>query len=203
MAEPSESVTPGSERRSAAEQRRIRVIDAFIDLVLEGNLPPTSEQVAERSGVSMATLFRYFETLDELRQYASHRTLERFPLLRVPDVGQGALDARIERFASLRVELWEHIHLLARLQRSKALRDPGAAQMVDRGRLVMADQIREHFEPELRGLSPARRDDTVLTIASLTSVESWEQLRHAYGRSPSQTRRAWSRAIAQLLRDAG
>ena len=39
----------------------ISALDAFIDLVLEGNLPPTPQQVAKRAGISMATFFRYFE----------------------------------------------------------------------------------------------------------------------------------------------
>ena len=33
----------------------------------------------------------------------------------------------------------------------------------------------------------------------ITSVESWEQFRTNYGRSPSQTRRAWAEAIEALL----
>ena len=33
----------------------------------------------------------------------------------------------------------------------------------------------------------------------LTSVESWEQFRIAYRRSPLQTRRAWANAIKAIL----
>jgi AcrR family transcriptional regulator len=177
----------------------MRAIDAFIDLVLEGNLPPTPEQVAERAGISMATFFRYFETLNALRRDAALRLLERFPLLRVSDVGVGPLCDRIERFAAVRVALWEKVHLLARLQRTTVFQDPDASQMIDFVRGVMANEIRENFAPELRALTPAQRDDTVAVIASLTSVESWEQFRHAYGRSPLQTRRAWARTIDAVL----
>lgn len=186
-------------QRPAQMERRARAVDAFIDLVLEGNLPPASEQVARRAGISMATLFRYFDSLDELRRDAAARTLERFPLFQVPHIGVGSRSERIERFASIRVELWEKIHLLARLQRSNALKDPGAAEMVELGRRLMADQIRQHFAPELRDFTQAQRGDAVATIASLTSVESWEQFRHAHGRSPLQTRRAWTQAIDRIL----
>ena len=192
--------TPNDGRRTpAATRRRVRAIDAFIDLVLEGNLPPSAEQVAERSGISMATLYRYFETLNVLRRDAAARMLERFPLLDVPDVGEGPLHERIERFAAIRVALWEKVHLLARLQRSIVFQDPDAARMIDFVRGVMADQGREHFAPELRALTAAQRDDAVALIATLTSVESWEQFRHAYGRSPAQTRRAWTQAIESVL----
>ncbi|HIF93660.1 MAG TPA: TetR/AcrR family transcriptional regulator [Myxococcales bacterium] len=189
----------GLQRTPASTRRRARAVDAFIDLVLEGNLPPTTEQVAERAGISMATLFRYFESLEVMRRDAAIRMLERFPLLHVSDVGEGPRRERIERFAATRVALWEKVHLLALLQRSIVLQDPDAAQMVDFVRGVMADEVREHFAPELRGLTSALRDDVVALIASLTSVESWEQFIHTYGRSPLQTRRAWAQAIDAIL----
>jgi AcrR family transcriptional regulator len=174
-------------------------LDAFIDLVLEGHLPPTAEQVAERAGISKATFFRYFESLNAMRYDAGARMLERFPLLHVADPGQGPLRERIERFVALRVELWEKVHLLAQLQRTMVLQDPGAARMVDRVREMMVEQVHEHFAPELRERSAAQRDDAAMLIAMITSVESWEQFRNTYGRSPLQTRRAWTRAIESLL----
>ena len=183
----------------AAMRRRIRALDAFIDLVLEGNLPPTADQVAERAGISKATFFRYFESLNAMRYDAGARMLERFPLLHVADPGHGSLRERIERFVSLRVELWEKVHLLAQLQRTMVLQDPDAARMVDFVRELMVDQVREHFAPELQEHSAARRDDTAMLITMITSVESWEQFRHTYGRSPLQTRRAWTQAIEALL----
>ena len=191
----------GLSRTPAARRRRVRALDAFIDLVLEGNLPPTPKQVAERAGISMATLFRYFENLNSMRHDAAARMLERFPLLELKDIGKGPLLERIERFVALRVALWEKVNLLARLQRSLVLQDEDAAQMVDYVRGVMANQVREHFAPELRELTTAQRDDVVALIAMLTSVESWEQFRHAYRRSPLQTRRAWADAIEALVQD--
>ena len=184
----------------AAKRRRVRTLDAFIDLVLEGNLPPTIEQVAERAAISKATFFRYFESLNAMRYDAGARMLERFPLLHVAEPGQGPLRERIERFVSLRVELWEKVHLLAQLQRTMVLQDPNAARMVDSVRQVMMDQVREHFAPELRERTVARRDDVAALIAMTTSLESWEQFRNTYGRSPLQTRRAWAQAIEALLR---
>ena len=187
----------------AAMRRRVRALDAFIDLVLEGHLPPTVEQVADRAGISKATFFRYFESLNAMRYDAAARMLERFPLLHVADPGKGPLRERIERFVSLRVELWEKVHLLARLQRTRVLHDPDAARMVDSVRQVMVDQVRVHFAPELQERSPAQRDDATVLIAMITSVESWEQFRGTYGRSPLQTRRAWVEGIEAVLGNGG
>lgn len=189
----------GFQGTPAAMRRRTRALDAFIDLVLEGHLPPTVDQVAERAGISKATFFRYFESLNAMRCDAVARMLERFPLIHVADPGRGSLRDRIDRFVSLRVALWEKVHRLARLHRTLVLQDPEAARMVDSIREMMVEQVREHFAPELDAYSAARRDETAMLIAMITSVESWEQLRRTCGRSAPQTRRAWTRAIDALL----
>lgn len=200
MTDPAISEAQSSARRPALEKRRMLALDAFLDLLLEGHLPPTSEQVALRAGISMATLFRYFDSLDELRAEAAVRIFQRFPhLAGVPDIGAGALGDRIARFAAIRVELWETIHPLARLLRSNALRNAGAAQAVEVGRAAMANQIRDHFAVELRALTSVQRENAVATIASLTSVESWDQFRNSHGRTAAQTRRAWSETIDSIL----
>ena len=202
MSESAENASPRSSERPAVHRRRLRAIDAFIDLVLEGHLPPNPKQVAERAEISMATFFRYFENLNSMRRDAALRMLERFPLLEIEAVGEGPLRERVERFTELRVKLWEKLHLLALLQRSVALHDPDAAQMIDDVRHVMAQQIQEHFAPELQRLTTGKREDAVALIATLTSVESWEQYRHAYKRSPLQTRRSWTHTIYAALSTA-
>lgn len=199
MSEAAEAAPNGVHLTPAARRRRVRALDAFIDLVLEGNLPPTPNQVAERAGFSIATFFRYFESLNSMRHDAAARMLERFPLLELKKIGEGTLHERVEAFVALRVALWEKVSLLARLQRTLVLQDKDAAKMVDSVRGVMANQVRDHFAPELRELTAAQQDDAVALVAMLTSVESWEQFRHAYRRSPLQTRRAWATAIQVIL----
>lgn len=187
------------QRTPAANRRRVAALDAFIDLVLEENLPPTPNQVAERAGISVATFFRYFESLNAIRHDAAARMLERFPLMKLTKIGEGTLHERVEAFVALRVALWEKLSLLARLQRTLVLQDKDAAKMVDDVRGLMVNQVREHFAPELRELTFAQGDDAVSLIAMLTSVESWEQFRLTYHRSPLQTRRAWANAIRGIL----
>ena len=191
-----------SVRRAGPSERRTKAIDAFLDLVLEHGTPPRPEAVAERAGVSLATLYRYFATLEELRHEAAARVLDRFPeLFAVPDIGSGNRAQRIARFAAARLALHETLHPLELLVRSTTATDPAAAEFVDVARRALADQVRLHFDDELRPLTPARRDDTVAAIAALTSIESWDQFRHSQRRSSAQTRRAWVDAIDRLLPD--
>ncbi len=187
---------PSSTHRLQRSERRTRAVDAFIDLVLEHEAPPRPEEVAERADVSIASLYRYFENLDELRRHAISRLVDRFPdLFTIPERSTGTRSQRIASFASARVALHETLHPLQLLCRA----DPSAAALVDDARTTLADQVRLHFDAELQTLSRTQRDDTVASIAALASVESWEQFRRSLHRTPAQTRRAWSNAIDRLL----
>ena len=191
---------PAAGRRPPPAARRARAVDAFIDLVLERGQHPRPEEVAERADVSIASLYRYFADLDELRRDAMARVVDRFPdLFDISNLGTGERDQRIASFTAARFALHETLHPLQLVARAVGHGDPAAAEHVDAARLVMADQIQHHFATELATLSPSGRADTVAAIAVLTSVESWEQFRRSHGRTPAQTRRAWSSAIGRLL----
>lgn len=192
---------PAADGRIARRQRgRLAVTNAMIDLVFEGYTPPTAEQVARRAGVSVASLFRYFDTLEDLREHATERYFERFfHLFEVPEIGVGSLERRIASLVTARVELHRTTAPIARLTRSRSLVVTGLNETLRRLNATQADQIRLHFGEELAELSPARRDDLVATIATITSFESWDRFQIDHGRTPAQTRRAWTGALSRLL----
>lgn len=188
-------------RRPPPTERRARAIDAFIDLLLEGRMPKP-EEVAERADLSIATLYRYFSTLDELRLDAMVRVLDRFPnLFTIPAIGTGSRRERIARFVAARLDLHETLHPLELFQRAAAVHNAGAAEMLHTTRKVLADQARLHFDAELQSLQPASRDATVVTLGLLTSVESWQSFRESHDHSLARTRRAWIDGIDRLLPD--
>ncbi len=191
-------------RRPPPSERRTRALDAFIDLVLERGVHPRPEEVADRAEVSIASLYRYFTDLDELRHDAVKRLAERYPdLFVISKIGTGDRHDRIAAFTGARLALHETLHPLQLLARARGQEDPSAQKHVDAVRSAMADQIRFHFDVELRTLSPTRREDAVAAIAALTSVESWDQFRRSHDRTPAQTRRAWNTAIDGILPTAG
>lgn len=194
----STAVTHGHSLRRS--ERRASAVDAFIDLVLEHGNVPSPDEVAKRASISIASMYRYFETLDELRNDAIIRVTERFPeLVFIPKIGTGDRKQRITTFAKIRVALHEKLHPLQLLNRKNSQGSSITTKQLDSARLVLSDQIRVHFDLELRALNPADRDDAVATISVLTSVESWEQFRQTMNRTAGQTCRAWSSGIDRLL----
>lgn len=173
------------------------MIDAMIDLVLEGQAPPSVDQVADRAGVSQASVFRYFATVDELRHEAIGRYFERFDdMIAIPDIGIGSLHDRVERFVSARDALYERTAPMARLARRQAVHVSELSRTLHRLRSTFVDQTTQHFACELDLLRLDAREQRVAVIAALTSFEAWDQLA-PLGRTGRLT--ALRRAVAELL----
>jgi AcrR family transcriptional regulator len=91
-------------RRARRERGRVAVVDAMVDLIQEGVVPPGADAVAERAGVSVASVFRYFDGLADLQEAAMVRYFERYrERFEVPGLGEGDLDERIERLVRARL----------------------------------------------------------------------------------------------------
>ncbi len=186
-------------RRARRERGRAAVVDAVFALLQEGHSPPAVEAIAERAGVSASSVFRYFDSIDDLQHRTIERYFERFaPLFAISSIGQGDLDDRIVSLVDARLGLYEVIGPLARLARARALDTPRLAETLAETRAMLAGQVREHFAAELARSTPARGDDLVALIDSLISFEAWDLLRATHGRSRQQIRRAWVAGLHSL-----
>ena len=182
------------------ERGRTAVVDVVIELILAGPAPPTIEDVAERAGVSLASVFRYFGTLDELRHAAIERWLERSGgLMAIPDIGEHALAIRIRNLVDARLRFHEEAEPVARFARRQATVVTELRETLARVRATLTGQLAQHFEPELRRLRPAVRRERLAVLAALTSFESWDLLQES-GLDREQVARAWRQSLDRLLR---
>jgi AcrR family transcriptional regulator len=201
-----DAVDDGASSRTEADGRRRRreigklaVVDAVIDLILDGAAPPTAEQIAERADVSVASVFRYFSSLDELRRLGVQRYFERIDhLLEIDAIGDGPLPSRIDDFVASRLEYYRLTEPMARVARHQAFVVDEMRTSLQRVRATLADQIAQHFAPELEALRPAGRTDRLAVIAALTSFEAWDLMREQ-GLDRAAIRRAWRTHLALLL----
>ena len=187
-------------RRARRERGRLAVVDAMVDLLREGHRPPGVDAVADRAGVSVASVFRYFDNLDDLQNETTARFFERYaPLFDITDIGVGSLGPRIDRYVDARIRLYETTAPIARFARARALDQPRMAVSLRDMRRRLAAQARRHFEPELRPLGAAARTQVVASIATLTAFEAWDALRNDLDVSAPGVRRAWRRGVRALL----
>lgn len=191
-------------RRARRDRNRTAVVDAMLGLLEEGVVPPSTDAIAERAGVSVSSIFRYFEGIDDLQHETIDRHLERFaPLYDVPSIGLGGRDDRIDRLVGARLSLYEAIAPIGRLVRARAMEQPRIARSLADARAMFAGQIRTNFATEMDDLPPAQADDLVSLIDSLTSFEAWDLQRTGHRRSDRQIRRAWVAGITVLVGQLG
>jgi AcrR family transcriptional regulator len=190
-------------RRARRERNRAAVIDAMFELISEGHLPPPVEALAERAGVSVSSVFRYFDSLDDLLQQTVTRYFERFaPLFEVLPASDGDLEARVVALVDARLDLYEAIGPIARMARIRAADQPKLAAVLAETRRNLEAQVRAHFASDLAGRADADADDRVALVDSLTAFEAWDLLTGTHGRDRHLVRRAWIAGLHDLLSPA-
>ncbi|MHB1928499.1 MAG: TetR/AcrR family transcriptional regulator, partial [Acidimicrobiales bacterium] len=167
-----------------ARRRRNReaVIEAAVSLMQEGVLDPSVDQITERSGVSPRSVFRYFESLDDMRRAVLLSIVERSRPLLDPLDHTGSLEERVARLVDARLEMFERVAGAARAAR---LREPQVPTIADDLAKVRSDQrvqLRAHFRPELEERRPEDAEQLAALLEMLLSFEAWDQLRRIQGR---------------------
>lgn len=162
-------------RRARRIRNKISVVDAYLDLVREGNDCPGVAEVAERSRVSHRSVFRYFADKDDLARSSIDRQIERLgPLLALEIANDAPLDDRIEHLLIRRFELFEQIAPIARLMRSLAGKHNSMGELLAQSRRHARRQIAQLFEIELTAMSDDRAEEVLAVIDVLCSFESGE-----------------------------
>ncbi|MCP3985004.1 MAG: TetR/AcrR family transcriptional regulator [bacterium] len=160
----------GRARRS--ERSRKAIVQALMELIGEGSPRPTAQQVAERAGVGIRTVFRHFSDMETLYSEMDAELREELrPLVRAGQP-EGGVEERVKALVARRADLFERAapyHRSAALQRwhSQYLRGSHATYV----RELRANLLR--WLPELE-----RVDAELVDAAELaTSFEAWDRLR--------------------------
>jgi TetR/AcrR family transcriptional regulator, regulator of autoinduction and epiphytic fitness len=189
--------------RSDARRNRDAVVDALLALYRDGNLAPSSAEVAERAGISPRSLFRYFADIDDLCRAAVERHQAAVaPLLALADAPGAPLAQRIEALVEQRGQLFDAIGAVGAVSRLRAPFQPIIAGELTRGRSYLRHQVRRLFAPELAALGPERGPAALAAIDVLCSYESYQLLRHDHSLSRPRTAAALTAALDALLREA-
>jgi AcrR family transcriptional regulator len=187
-------------RRAWRDRNRNAVVDALLDLYSEGNLRPGAQEVADRSGVSRRSVFRYFEDLDELARVAIERQSARVGHMAILDrPGEGSLEERIDAIVALRVRLYSATAPIGRVMRLRAPFERLLGDELKRTRYLFSRQMQRQFRRELDALSPDRRTQVLGAMDALCSFESFDLLREANGLNDEQVAGVLKHALTVLL----
>lgn len=200
------SAEPIDGRQTRTLRSRRAICDACLDLVQEGVLQPSADQIAERAGVSRRSVFNHWTDLAALYDDVVAVGMERCAPLREPIRRELPLGARVAKLAAVSARFFEATTPFRRSMAASALVGPvqGEAQRVGRALLQQQrDEIAAIFAGELAQLAAHERAELVEALAVALSPASWEHLRWSRGLSAARARGVMQRSLQALLRDAG
>jgi AcrR family transcriptional regulator len=181
-------------RRLRSERSRQAIIDAMLGLVEEGILVPTAQQVSERAGVGIRSVFRHFKDMENLFATADTRIREQYQGLFAGGDREGSLEERLLHAVEQRALAYEAVgnHLLttrAQLWRYTVLREQYAR---------LQRQLRKDLEdwlPELKGLTADERE----MVDAVASFEYWNRLREQQGLNKKTSIRLTTQLLYRII----
>lgn len=202
-AEPSDTATSTATtdgRQLRRERNREAVVEALLDLYRDGVLQPSSEEIAERSGLSPRSLFRYFDDVEDLIRAAIGRQQERvIPLIPIDAGPDAPLETKVTALVEQRFRLFETVGNAAAVMRLRAPFQPLLAAALARNRAYLRWQLATLLGPELAGLGEA--SDSALAAADVvTSFESRKLLLEDQGLTRTQAMAVMVESLVALVR---
>ena len=191
-----EDELPVDGRRARRHRSRDLAVDALLDLLNEGVSRPTAQQVAERSGVSLRSIFRIFDDVQSLHTAASERQMSRVRHLFVDIPDAGTLEERVTATVATTTRLYEGVAPIRRAALRAAPESNPLQLQLQRARGWLRAEIDRVFVDELRRIDDP---DVAAALEAALSFETWDQLRTAQGRSSERTAASMRHTVRALL----
>jgi AcrR family transcriptional regulator len=172
--------TPAGRAPTLASDGRVRrgersghaIVEALLELIGDGIMEPTAQQVATRAGVGIRTVFRRFSDMESLYAEMGARVHAAAAPLVLDAQPSGDLMTRARELVSRRVVFFERIAPFKRSANLKRWRSPFLRDRhADLVRRLRADLLR--WLPELDHAP----DALVEALDLVTSFEAWDRLR--------------------------
>lgn len=187
-------------RVARRERNRIAVLDAVLEMFGEESLFPTIEQASQRSGLSLRSVYRYFADPDELLEAAIKRNIDRNrDAARLPSIGEGPLDGRIDDFVAMRVRLYERIAPVYRATVHNAPQNARVRDELLHTRQEFRQQFERQFAPELDTLRGSERETVPAASDVFTQMDAVDLLRRYRQLTVAETEAALRAGLAALL----
>jgi AcrR family transcriptional regulator len=184
----------GSSRRS--DRSRHAILEALFALVGEGVLQPTAQQVADRAGVGIRSVFRHFEDMDSLYAEIGARIRGAVAPLTEAPAPAGSLEQRTRELVRRRAALFERIAPYKRAGDLQRWSSP----FLSEGHRAVVRELRAALWrclPELER-APAELAEAFELAASF---EAWDRLRSEQRLGPARARAVLERIVLALVRE--
>ncbi len=171
------------------------MLDAFFALIGEGAITPTAQQIAERAGVGIRTIFRHFSEMEMLFSELDVRIREEAAAYLDCEPEPGSTHERARHVVRARIRCFERVAPYLRSTRANRWRSTFLEASYSR--FVLDQRANLHrWLPELADAPQAHVD----AIELATSFESWDRLRTEQGLSGARAQAALEQIVLSTLR---
>ena len=186
-------------RRLRSERTRKVIIEAYLELLRRDPRIPTAAQIAAEAGYSTRSVFERFVDLNALTvATADYAIIQGQAEAAARDVDADRA-TRIRSHVATRAMACERWQALWRVLIATQEQVAELKMRVTLARLGNIERMRLMYRAELSTLSGPAREQLLLTMATLISFESWDQMRGCHGLSVEDAQDAWRVAIDRLL----
>lgn len=190
-----ESTVAASDGRvRRGERSREAIVGALFELIGQGGLQPTAQQVADAAGVGIRSVFRHFSEMESLYQALDARLQVEAVRLFGGERPVGALPVRIDALVRQRSGFFERISPYKRSGNLQRWRSPFLQGRHLRLQKLLHEDLRAWF-PELASAPADLRE----AVDLVTSFEAWERLRADRQLSPRAAGAVVGRTLHALL----
>lgn len=190
--EAAEPVADGRRARSVVS--RSRIIKAIVELVAEGDPDPSATTVAERTGISLRTVFRHFEEKDTILHAIDDLLVAAYqPVFAAPYRSDGWKD-RLFELIERRCAVNEAAAVFRISAVMERYRSPFVAEKYRRLYAAEKRMLDAVLPTELQTSTNAGRE-----VLIACSFDSWRLLRQDEELSADQTIAAIKQLISQIL----
>ena len=191
MATSTDLPTDGRVRRS--ERSRTAIVQALLELIGEGSLSPTAQQVAERADVGVRTVFRHFSDMETLFSTMNDQLSAEVDSLIVDKVQSGPYEERVDALVERRMAIFGKLAPYIRSSTLQRWRSAFLQTEHERTTRVMRRDLRRWL-PEIES-APSEVADA---LEMILSFEALNRLRIDQRLSLRRTALVLRRAILDL-----
>ena len=159
-------------RSLRGERNRQALLDAALEMLEEGNLAPSAQEIAERAGVGLRGVFRHFGDMEGLFVACEDKIRDRGVARFAGGNREGSFRERLLHAVEQHAIAYEgerNVFLAAQAQR---WRSPHLRKSYERSNRLLRKDL-DDWLPELKTLSAHRRE----AVDAAASFENWDRLR--------------------------
>lgn len=187
---------PGDGRHHRSLTTRKKIVAALTELIREGVIAPTAEQVSARADVGLRTVFRHFDDMETLYREMNTEFESRLQIaLRVP-FKSSTWRARLLESVRLRARLFEQVtpfYISTQVHRHES---PFLREQVTISAALHRDLLKRLLPAKL-----SRDRARFGALDLLLSIDAWIRLRREQGLSVAQAIKVMQTAAACLTHD--